>query len=58
MSEPEGFSHVDAEGRPRMVDVSQKGETRRRALARAELRFSPGVLARVLSGDLPKGAVL
>jgi cyclic pyranopterin phosphate synthase len=41
-----------------MVDVSGKPETSRRALAEARLTFSAGILARVLSGDLPKGAVL
>lgn len=52
------LSHVDSEGRARMVDVSAKPETRRRARAGVRVRFSPGVLGRVLSGDLPKGAVL
>jgi cyclic pyranopterin monophosphate synthase len=41
-----------------MVDVSAKPETRRLAVARGTVRFSPGVLARVLAGDLPKGAVI
>lgn len=41
-----------------MVDVSAKPETPRRAVAEARVVFSEGVLPRVLSGDLPKGAVL
>ncbi len=52
------LSHVAADGTPRMVDVSPKGETRRLAVARARVEFSPGTLVRVLRGDLPKGAVL
>ena len=41
-----------------MVDVSRKAETPRMARAEARVVFSQGVRARVLSGDLPKGAVL
>lgn len=41
-----------------MVDVGSKPETSRRATAAVVVRFSAGVLARVLSGNLPKGAVL
>lgn len=54
----ERMSHVDAEGRARMVDVSAKTESVRRAVAGAVLEMSPGTLQRVLSGDLPKGPVL
>lgn len=54
----EKLSHLDEEGRPRMVDVSTKPESRRLAVAGARLTFSPGVRDRVLAGDLPKGAVL
>ena len=52
------LSHLDEQGRPKMVDVSLKPETPRRALARAELIFSPSIRDRVLAGDVPKGAVL
>lgn len=52
------LSHVDGDGRARMVDVSRKAETPRMARAEARVVFSQGVRARVLSGDLPKGAVL
>jgi cyclic pyranopterin phosphate synthase len=52
------LSHVDGEGRARMVDVSSKPETARLARAEARVVFSPGVRARVLAGDLPKGPVL
>jgi cyclic pyranopterin phosphate synthase len=54
------LSHV-AEGprgtEARMVDVGSKPESARSALARARLRFPPGVLERVLSGAGPKGPV-
>jgi cyclic pyranopterin monophosphate synthase len=54
----EKLSHVGADGAPRMVDVAQKPETRRVAVAAGSVRFSDGVLQRVLQGDLPKGAVI
>jgi cyclic pyranopterin phosphate synthase len=42
----------------RMVDVGGKSVTRREAVARARIRFPAGVLADVLAGQGPKGAVL
>jgi len=40
-----------------MVDVGGKTATTRTALARARVVFPPGLIATVLSGDGPKGAV-
>ena len=34
-----GFSHIDSQGKPAMVDVSDKSVTRRTASARATVRF-------------------
>jgi cyclic pyranopterin phosphate synthase len=50
------LSHVDASGSVRMVDVGSKPLSRRRAVARAELRMA-AVTARRLR-DLPKGDAL
>lgn len=47
------LSHYDQAGSPRMVDVSQKAETRRTARAHAFVRAAPEVLARL--GENPKG---
>jgi cyclic pyranopterin phosphate synthase len=58
MDEPNALSHVDDAGRARMVDVSQKAETYREAVAECRVEMSPGVIERVVSGNLPKGAVL
>ncbi len=52
----EDLSHVDESGAVRMVDVGGKPLTRRRAVARAFVRMSPGTPARL--GELPKGDVL
>jgi cyclic pyranopterin monophosphate synthase len=55
-----GLSHVERSGgatRARMVDVSEKGESVRTALARASVRFPPGLLGRVLDGKGPKGPI-
>src|SRR5688500_11444883 len=53
-----GLSHLDPEGRARMVDVSGKEATARRARARAVVRMSPQAAAQVLAGDNPKGDVV
>lgn len=41
-----------------MIDVSEKAPTVRTAVAAAEVRLSPAVLDRIVSGELPKGDVL
>jgi cyclic pyranopterin phosphate synthase len=51
-------SHVDEQGRARMVDVSHKEETLRVALAGATLTCSAETLAIVREGKAPKGAVI
>ena len=52
-----GPTHLDAEGRARMVDVSSKPATVREALAEGRIRVAPEALARAVAGDAPKGDV-
>ncbi|MEW1735044.1 bifunctional molybdenum cofactor biosynthesis protein MoaC/MoaB [Nocardia beijingensis] len=52
------LSHVDREGRARMVDVSEKSETTRIAVAAGELRTTAEVVALVRADDMPKADVL
>ena len=52
------FTHLDDSGRPRMVDVSDKGDTRREATARGEVHMRPETLAAIRAGGLAKGDVL
>ncbi|WP_039816487.1 bifunctional molybdenum cofactor biosynthesis protein MoaC/MoaB [Nocardia otitidiscaviarum] len=52
------LSHVDREGRARMVDVSAKADTTRVAVAAGELRTTPEVVRLVRADDMPKADVL
>ncbi len=52
------LTHLDEDGRARMVDVGAKQATDRRAVARAVVRMSPATAAAVRDGDAPKGDVL
>ncbi|MEV6140559.1 bifunctional molybdenum cofactor biosynthesis protein MoaC/MoaB [Nocardia sp. NPDC051990] len=52
------LSHVDREGRARMVDVSAKSDTTRIAVAAGELRTTAEVVALVRADDMPKADVL
>jgi cyclic pyranopterin monophosphate synthase len=52
------LTHVDRSGRPRMVDVSEKAITARRAVAEAEVAVSDETLSLVIDGGGPKGDVL
>jgi cyclic pyranopterin phosphate synthase len=54
----ERLSHLDSQGAPRMVDVSDKPVTARRALASATVRFRREVLAELLEARGPKGDAL
>jgi cyclic pyranopterin phosphate synthase len=57
MSADKGLTHIDAEGRARMVDVSDKAETTREATARGRIVMAPETLALALSGEGRKGDV-
>ena len=52
------LSHVDRHGRARMVDISDKHETKREAVARGVITMHPSTLRRIQQGALPKGDVL
>ncbi len=49
------LSHVDEQGRVRMVDVGHKPATAREAVARGHIRMSAEALAQVRSGTNKKG---
>ena len=51
------LTHIDADGRARMVDVSEKLDTVRVAIAEGRVLMSPTTLARALSGEGAKGDV-
>ncbi|HEV3283525.1 MAG TPA: cyclic pyranopterin monophosphate synthase MoaC [Solirubrobacteraceae bacterium] len=52
------LTHVDGEGRARMVDVGAKQPSERVARARARVRMSPGSARAVRDEDGPKGEVI
>ena len=54
----DGLSHLDEEGRARMVDVGGKAVTDRRAVARATLRMSPATAEAIVERGVAKGDVL
>jgi len=49
------FSHLDKDGRAHMVDVGQKQETSRRAIASGLVKMSPSTIAAIRDQQLPKG---
>jgi cyclic pyranopterin phosphate synthase len=52
------LTHFDENGRARMVDVSDKGETKRVAVARGKIEMQPETLERIRQGQIAKGDVL
>ena len=52
------LSHIDAQGRPRMVDISAKSDTERAAVARCLVRMQAATFERLKKGAMPKGNVL
>jgi cyclic pyranopterin phosphate synthase len=58
MTESSGFTHFDQAGNARMVDVSAKNDTVRRATARGRITLSGEAYDMVRSGSMKKGDVL
>ncbi|HUG41239.1 MAG TPA: cyclic pyranopterin monophosphate synthase MoaC [Longimicrobiales bacterium] len=52
---PGRLTHQDEGGRPRMVDVGEKAESRRTAVAEGVIRMAPTTLSRLEGGRTPKG---
>lgn len=53
-----GLTHLDEQGKARMVDVGGKAETQRVAVASGRITMSPAALAAIRDGTVPKGDVL
>ena len=53
-----GFTHLDPMGRARMVDVTPKEATHRRAIARGRVSMTPETASAVAQGAIKKGDVL
>ncbi len=58
MVEQAEFTHFDESGNARMVDVSQKAETVRQAIAAGSISMSPQAYHMVRQGTVKKGDVL
>jgi cyclic pyranopterin phosphate synthase len=52
------LTHIDRRGHAHMVDIGEKDETRREAVARGTVTMQPGTLCMIQKGRVPKGDVL
>ncbi len=52
------LTHLNSSGEARMVDITQKGDTAREAVARGKVLMKPGTLQQIKSAGLKKGDVL
>lgn len=52
------LTHIDKNGRPKMVDVGEKADTHRVAVAKGSIYMNPETLQRIIGGELKKGDVL
>jgi cyclic pyranopterin phosphate synthase len=57
-SSPPQLTHLDESGRARMVDVGNKPETERIAVAMGRIRMQPSTLEAIRAGNVKKGDVL
>jgi cyclic pyranopterin phosphate synthase len=57
MTAPNELTHLDAEGRARMIDVGDKPQTVREALAEARVLMQIDTLRAALASDVKKGDV-
>ncbi len=58
MNDQRQWTHIDAEGRLQMVDVSDKNVTDREARAEGLIELSPSTLRQIIDNKMPKGNVL
>ena len=58
MSDESDLTHVTDDGEARMVDVGDKPDTARRAVARGEIRLAPSTVEAVREDAVEKGDVL
>ncbi len=52
------LTHLNEEGRARMVDVSKKFDTQRKAVAKSTVKMDKTTLQRIIDGGILKGDVL
>ena len=52
------LTHFDEDGKARMVDVSEKAETKRTAIAEGKIRMKADTLSLIKQGHIEKGDVL
>ncbi len=52
------LTHMDESGRPKMVDITEKPDTHRQAVARGLVRMQPDTLELIKKGQMAKGDVL
>ena len=52
------LTHFDRQGRAKMVDVSRKAETLRKAVVRGSIFMQPATFKKIMSGKISKGDVL
>ena len=54
----EELSHIDSKGEARMVDISQKNDTVREAVATGGIRMKSATMAKIKQNEIKKGDVL
>jgi cyclic pyranopterin phosphate synthase len=58
LEESNSLTHINEQGRARMVDISTKDITHRSAIAQTMVKMAPTTLARIHEGRIGKGDVL
>lgn len=58
MSSEQRLTHLTESGEAHMVDISDKGESKRVAIAQVEVSISPSTTEALFGGELPKGDAL
>ena len=52
------LTHIDESGGAHMVDVADKAESKRIAIAEGRITMKPSTLQQIIKGDMPKGDVI
>lgn len=58
MTDKDELTHIDASGKAKMVDVTDKPDTRRVAIAQGQILMKRGTLGKIEAAEIVKGDVL
>ena len=52
------FTHIDKDGNVKLVDITEKGISKRVAIAKGKIKLNKETIHKIVNGEIKKGNVL